>query len=84
VKFLAIVRTTVDAPDRPILDDAWAADVAEANPLGIRQSLADVLVDSTTHRAAVVVVEVPDGALLAQLGRAEPIVPGSVTPGGRT
>jgi hypothetical protein len=80
VRFLAIVRTTLDEPDRPILDDAWDVEIAEANPAGIRQSLADALGDAATDQAAVVVVEVADEVLLAQLERAAPTVSGRVGP----
>lgn len=79
MKIRAIVYTTDDAPRTPRLEDAWDETTAAVNPEGVRHDLADVLMQTDTHRAVVVTIDVPDAALLARLDLAEPTVPGTLT-----
>lgn len=80
MRLLAIVRTMESEPEVPVFDDAWDAAVAEANPLGIRQSLADALMESTTRWATIVEIDVSDAALLERLQRPRPRLAGVVEP----
>lgn len=79
MRFLAIVRTDEADPVTPIFDDAWDATVAEANPVGVRESLADALMASSTRWATVVAIDVDDRALLGHLQRPAPVLAGAVT-----
>lgn len=78
MKFYAIVLTRIDQPGTPVLDDAWDGAMVEANPAGIRASLADALAAERTLRAALVAIDVDDQVLLEQLERPTPVLPGTV------
>lgn len=77
MRIRAIVFTTVNAEDKPQLDQAWDHETAEEHTEAVNQALADVLVAGTvhdlgaaaTHRAGLVDIEVPDDVLLQLLNR---------------
>ncbi|SEB43767.1 hypothetical protein SAMN04489727_1741 [Amycolatopsis tolypomycina] len=85
MRIRAIVFTTVNAKDKPQLDQAWDYEAAKGNIEAVRQALTDVLMAGTatyesnaTYRAAIVDIEVPDDQLLRLLNYATPTVPGAV------
>lgn len=82
MKFYAVVKTTTDAPYRPVLDDSWDATLVDDHPVGmtaLQRSLAEALTDADTIHAAIVSIEVPDEQLRLHLG-AMPLVVGVVSP----
>lgn len=72
MKIHAIVVTEVATPDRPYLVDAWDHALVEANPRGWWDNVAEE--SKGGHTTAAVVIEVPDGDLLALLHPASPPV----------
>lgn len=89
MRIRAVVFTTTNAQDTPRLDQAWDLETAEDHTEAVHQALADVLtsdtthhiLSDTTHRAALVDIEVPDDRLLQLLDRPAMTVLGVVTKG---
>jgi hypothetical protein len=77
VKIYAIVVADEHTPETPRLIDAWDAAMVDANRQGWRDNVAEE--SKGTHAATAVVIEVPDGEVLALVyPDSTPSVQGSV------
>ncbi len=74
MRIYAVVVTSSDAPDRPMLVDAWDAAMVEENPAGWRRAVAEEALDHDVQAVAGIVIEVPTDAVLQLLRRPAPTV----------
>lgn len=74
MRFYAVVVTSTDAPDQPVLADAWDEAMVKENSAGWRRAIAEEALSVDVQAVAGIVIEVPTEAILRLLRTPAPVV----------